>query len=479
MEFIIKNREPASVFRFFEEISAIPRASFQEEKIASYLEAFAAKRGLECYRDEMHNVLIKAPATKGYEDRPALLLQGHTDMVCEKNADVEHDFEKDPLSLYLDGKYLRAHGTTLGGDNGIAVAVMLALLDGEIAEHPAYECLFTTAEEVGLNGAHAFDYSKISARRMINLDSEEQGIVTAGCAGGIRSDLTKKIKQIPFRGECLRVEIKGLMGGHSGANIHCGRANANKLMGRILAALRAEMPFSLVSLHGGSKDNAIPRECEATLAVLDSDRAIDLITEQAERIAEELSADDRGFTVTCRTEAEEATMLTPEDTDAAVTVLACAANGVLEMSRRVPGLVEFSRNLGVIEQTSDALTLIFSSRSSIDEQLDVSTRELDLLAARCGFDTRHYSRYPGWNFAPTSPLRDRYLAVYERLTGKQAKIDIIHAGLECGVIASHLPDMDMISIGPDMKDIHSPDEALDLDSVEEFWKVLAEMIREG
>jgi len=479
MEFIIKNRQPESVFRFFEEISAIPRASFHEAEIATYLERFAADRGLECYRDEMHNVLIKTPASKGYESFPPLLLQGHTDMVCEKNADVEHDFDKDPLKLYLDGKYLRARGTTLGGDNGIAVAVMLALLDGELDEHPAYECLFTTAEEVGLNGAHAFDYSKILARRMINLDSEEQGIVTAGCAGGIRSDLRKQTKQIPFRGECLRVEIKGLMGGHSGANIHCGRANANKLMGRILAALRAQTPFSLVSLRGGSKDNAIPRECEATLAVPNAEMAMDLITEQSEHIAEELSLDDRGFSVTCRTEAEDATMLTPEDTDGIVTLLACVANGVLEMSRRVPGLVEFSRNLGVIEQTPDALTFIFSSRSSIDEQLDASTRELDLLAARCGFDTRHYSRYPGWSFAPTSPLRDRYLAVYERLTGKTAKVDIIHAGLECGVISSHLPDMDMISIGPDMKDIHSPDEALDLDSVEQFWKVLAEMIREG
>ena len=479
MEFIIKNRRPASVFRFFEEISAIPRASFHEEAIASYLVDFAASRGLECYRDEMHNVLIKAPASKGYESYPPLLLQGHTDMVCEKNADVEHDFDKDPLDLYLDGKYLRARGTTLGGDNGIAVAVMLALLDGELDAHPAYECLFTTAEEVGLNGAHAFDYSRISARRMINLDSEEQGIVTAGCAGGIRSDLSLKTTAIPFQGECLRVEIKGLMGGHSGANIHCGRANANKLMGRILAALRAETPFSLVALSGGSKDNAIPRECVSTLAVPDAELAINVITEEAERIAEELCTDDRGFTVTCRTEADEATMLTREDTDAVITLLACAANGVLEMSRRVAGLVEFSRNLGVIEQTPDALSFVFSSRSCIDAQLDVSTRELDLLAARCGMSARHYSRYPGWSFAPVSPLRDRYLAVYESLTGKAAKVDIIHAGLECGVISSHLPDMDMISIGPDMKDIHSPDEALDLDSVEEFWRVLAEMIRKG
>lgn len=476
MEYVINGRKPQSVFRYFEEISAIPRGSYNEAEIASYLESFAKERGLECYRDHVNNVLIKAPASKGWEDRPVLMFQGHTDMVCEKNGDVEHDFTKDPLNLYVDGKYLRAKGTTLGGDNGIAVAIMLALLDGEIEAHPAYECLFTTAEEVGLDGAHAFDYSRINARQMINLDSEEQGVVTVGCAGGVRSDLTMQYRAIPFKGECIRVEIKGLMGGHSGANIHNGRANANKLMGRILAALAEQSEVCLVSLTGGSKDNAIPRECQACLAVPNAEFAIDLITEQAERIAEELGADDRGFTVTCQTEADEAVMMSAEETARVIAVLCCAANGVLEMSRQVSGLVEFSRNLGVIVHEAEKLTMIFSSRSSIENQLDASIRELDLLAKMTGFESRHYSRYPGWSYAPKSPLREKYLKAYQKVTGKEARIDIIHAGLECGVISSHLPDMDMISIGPDMKDIHSPDEALDLDSVEEFWDVLKALI---
>ena len=477
MEYIIENRSPKSVFRFFEEISAIPRGSYNEAEIAAYLETFAAARGLECYRDQVNNVLIKAPASKGMEHCPPLMLQGHTDMVCEKNSDVEHDFTKDPLKLYLDGKYLRAKGTTLGGDNGIAVAIMLALLDGEIVEHPAYECLFTTAEEVGLDGAHAFDYSRISARRMINLDSEENGVVTVGCAGGLRSDLTVKYKSVPFKGECVRVEIKGLMGGHSGVNIHCGRANANKLMGRILAAVQEKCQVCLVSLTGGSKDNAIPRESQACIAVPNGDLAIDVITEQAEMIAEELSEDDRGFTVTCRTEADDAVMMTPEQSRGVIALLNCVANGVLEMSRKVKGLVEFSRNLGVIEHRDGELSMIFSSRSSIEGQLDASIRELDLLAMMTGFESRHYSRYPGWSYAPKSPLREQYLKAYQEISGKDARVDIIHAGLECGVISSHLPDMDMISIGPDMKDIHSPDEALDLDSVEEFWKILEALIK--
>ncbi len=233
MNYVIEGRKPASVFRFFEQISAIPRPSYHEEAIADFLVDFAKQRSLECYRDAHHNVLIKAPATKGMEDREPLMFQGHTDMVCEKNGDVEHDFLKDGLQLYVDGKYLRARGTTLGADDGVAVALMLALLDGEIKEHPAYECLFTTAEEVGLNGAKGFDYSLLKARRMVNLDSADIGVITAGCAGGIRSDLTISCKPEAFAGEALCVSISGLMGGHSGENIHCGRANANRLMGRL------------------------------------------------------------------------------------------------------------------------------------------------------------------------------------------------------------------------------------------------------
>ncbi len=477
MKYVIENRSPASVFRYFEEISAIPRGSFQEAGIAGYLERFAADRGLLCDRDKANNVLIKAPASPGMADCPPLLLQGHTDMVCEKNRDVEHDFLKDPLELYVDGKFLRARGTTLGGDDGIAVAVMLALLDGELPEHPAYECLFTTAEEVGLNGAHAFDYSLISARRLLNMDSEELGVVTAGCAGGIRSDLTLNFRPTDFLGACLRVQIKGLMGGHSGENINSGRANANKLMGRLLARLIAEHePVHLVRLEGGSKDNAIPRECEAILAVEDAEAASGLLTDEAVLLAQELGQDDRRFEVICEDSEPEACMMTAEDTKRTVSVLACAANGVLEMNRQVPGLVEYSRNLGVVRWEEGKLTFVFSTRSSMESRLDASVRELNLLASLTRCETRHYSRYPGWSYAEQSALRGAYLKAYRKVTGKDASVNVIHAGLECGVIRSHIPDMDMISVGPDMQNIHSPDEALDLDSVEVFWRVLAELI---
>lgn len=476
MNFVIQNRHPASVFRFFEEISAIPRGSYHEEKIADYLVAFAEKRGLENYRDASNNVLITAPATPDRADDAPILFQGHTDMVCEKNGDEEHDFLHDPLNLYVDGNFLRAKGTTLGADDGIAVAVMLALLDGEIASHPAFECLFTTAEEVGLDGAKAFDYSKISARRMINLDSEKFGVATAGCAGGVRSDLTLSYCPVPFAGETIRIGITCLRGGHSGEDVNSGRANANLLMGRMLAELIASTDARLVSLSGGSKDNAIPRECVTVVAVPDFAAAQDRVTSAAERIAKELSAQDRGFCVTVEECEPETVMLSAEDTRRAVTILACARTGVLEMSKKIEGLVEYSRNLGVVRQEEGKLTFVFSSRSSIENQLDATERELNLFAASVGCTVRHHSRYPGWDYAPVSALRDAYCKAYREVTGKDAVVNVIHAGLECGIIHSHLPEMDMISVGPDLHDIHSPNETLDLSSTELFWKVLERLI---
>ena len=476
MEYVTAGLEPADVLRWFERISAVPRGSYNEAGIADFLVAFARERGLECYRDAADNVLIQAPATPGMENRPPLLLQGHTDMVCEKNRDVEHDFLRDPLSLYVQGGFLRARGTTLGADDGIAVAMMLALLDGGIPRRPACECLFTTAEEVGLDGAHAFDYSRISARRLINMDSEELGVVTAGCAGGLRSDLTLQYRPEPFAGECLHVQLKGLMGGHSGENINSGRANANKLMGRLLAALEPEAELHLARMEGGSKDNAIPRECEAWLAVPDAAAAAELLTGEAARIAQELGADDRRFELICEDCEPQACMMSAEDTRRAVALLSCAANGVLEMSRDVPGLVEYSRSLGVVRSGEGEMTFVFSTRSAMEARLDASARELDLLAGLCGCTARHHSRYPGWSYAAASPLRDAYLAAYRRVTGSDARVNVIHAGLECGVIGSHLPGIDMISVGPTMHNIHSPDEALDLGSVAVFWRVLGDLL---
>ena len=476
MHYIINGRKPEAVFRFFEEICSIPHPSFHEERVADYLVAFAKERSLEYVRDELHNVLIKKPATKGMENRAPILFQGHTDMVCEKNGDVEHDFMKDPLKLFLEGDLLGAEGTTLGGDDGIAVAMMLAMLDGAIAEHPPIECLFTVAEEVGLNGAHGFDYSHVSARTMVNLDSEELGVITAGCAGGLRSDLTLSYEAIPTEGEVLRVLLTGLAGGHSGVDICTGRANANKLMGRLLARLFKDVKYNLISLEGGSKDNAIPRECVAVLAVSDAEAATRVLLEESERIRGELVADDAGFALTVESAEGAASMLSDADTLRAVSLISSVDNGVKEMNRNVAGLPEWSRNLGVIRTENGAIDFVFSVRSAIESRLDASNDELDLLASALGCTAKHYSRYPGWDYAPVSPVRDAYAKAYFSVTGKETRVEVIHAGLECGIIYSKLPDMDMISIGPNMKDIHSPNERLDLASVELFWQTVERLI---
>ena len=477
MKYIIQNRKPASVFRFFEDICSIPHPSYHEEKIADYLCAFAAERGLEYYRDNLHNVLIKKPATPDRANDAPILFQGHTDMVCVKTADSNIDFMKDGLSLYIDGDFLRAKDTTLGADDGIAVAVMLALLDGELSSHPALECLFTAAEEVGLDGAEGFDYSKIAARKMINMDSEDLGIITAGCAGGLRSTLTKTCEGVPVKGECLKISLQGLFGGHSGVDICSGRANANKLMGRILAKWqKAEKEVHLISLNGGSKDNAIPGICEAVIATADAQKATELIRQTAAEMKAELAKDDQGFFVTVTPVSAPETMFSTIDTAQLIAILATVDNGVKEMNYNIKGLPEWSRNLGVITTTGNEVEFVFASRSAIESRLDASIDELDALGLITGCVTKHYSRYPGWDYAPTSPLRDLYARAYREITGKDATVDVIHAGLECGIIVSKLPDLDVISVGPDMRDVHSPDERLNLSSVETFWQTLEKLI---
>lgn len=476
---IICGFEPASVFRFFEEISEIPRGSGNETGVADYLCAFAQERSLACYRDGNHNVLIAKPATAGREGQAPLLFQGHTDMVCEKNGDTVHDFERDPIRLVLDGNRLSAEGTTLGADNGIAVAMMLALLDGELDSHPALECLFTTEEETGMGGAIAFDYSRLTSRHMVNLDSEEERVVTVGCAGGIRSDLLIPVTNEAIgERECCRVSLTGLAGGHSGADIHTGRASANLLLGRLLCSLP---DVRLVSIEGGSKDNAITREAYAVIAVPSVALTSMTLLGLADEIAGELVPEDRDCRIACERLTEEETEGLTGAMDEASTarvlgLLANAPCGVLAMSHEVEGLVEYSRNLGILRTTEEGVRITFTSRASRESRLDGTIHALDALAGALGATVNHHSRYPGWEYAPVSAVRDAYTAAARAVLGGNMEVVAIHAGLECGYIKKQLPDMDIISIGPDMKAIHSPDEELYLDSVERVWKALARMI---
>ncbi|MBQ5792433.1 MAG: aminoacyl-histidine dipeptidase [Clostridia bacterium] len=475
MEYIVQGYEPKKLFEFFEEICAIPHGSGNESAIAEYLVDFANARGLECHRDAVNNVFIKAPATKGLEDRPAILLQGHTDMVCEKNHDTVHDFTKDGLKLFIEDGWLGAKGTTLGGDDGIAVAMMMAILDGQ-TPHPAVECLFTVEEEVGLLGAESFDYSLVSATRMINMDSEDEACVTAGCAGGLRTDLAIPVCYTEALGAAVKISIGGLAGGHSGADVHRGRANANKLMGRVLRSLSKELDFNLCAIEGGSKDNAIPRECVAVVCGQDLSNLSAKADKLKIALTAELCAQDAGFFLQCEEIKLPNTCMDQDSTKRVICAIATVASGVLAMSNHIEGLVEYSRNLGIIRTAEDCVHLTLSSRSAIESQLDASIDELDALAALCGASTRHHSRYPGWSYAKQSPIREEYLAAYAELFGKTPEVSVIHAGLECGIIRSRLPRMDMISVGPNMRDIHSPDERLDLASCARFWQVIAHVL---
>ncbi len=475
---IIKGYSPKKLFAFFEEITKIPRGSGNEAGIAEYLERFAAERGLFCVRDKVNNVFIKCGATPGYENEMPVLLQGHTDMVCEKNADVDFDFLNDPIDIYVDEKgFLRARGTTLGADNGVAVAMMLALLDGECEAHPALECLFTVEEETGLDGAKAFDYSLIGARKMINLDSEDDGEVVVGCAGGNFHRVTFKIDLEEFSGVAVRLSLGGLMGGHSGANIDSGRANANKLLARALLQLKGKLLINLISISGGSKDNAIPREAEALIAVRDLSEFECEIEKIRKDISKELSEDDALFFINWEKTDPPKKMADRASTDKIIGFAASVQNGVISMSNDVKGLVEFSRNLGIVSSDSESVSFIFSTRSTIEAQLDFAASELESLAALLGGKAEDLGRYPGWEYAKLSPMREKFLAVYKALTGKEPRVNVIHAGLECGIIKSHIPDMDIISIGPGMRDIHSPDEALDLASFERTWKIVCDLLK--
>ncbi len=465
----------SGLMKYFEEISAIPRASYHEEKIAEYLCDFARARSLEYYRDEYNNVLISAPATLGREDEPALLFQGHTDMVCEKNEGVEHDFDNDGLDLYEEDGWIRARGTTLGADNGVAVAVMLYVLDGGVSSHPALECLFTSAEEVGLDGAKSFDYSKISARRMINMDGADETLILAGCAGGMRSAVEFPIATTKTCAKYVaRLSIRGLFGGHSGEDIDKGRANANILMGRVLYSLSKSLELDLIEIHGGSKDNAITRECVALVATKDFDALSALVKKLSVSLSDGLCRDDAGFELSVELVAENASVEVIERTLASriITLMHTAKNGVLEMSNDVKGLVEWSRNLGVVACDKNAAELVFSSRSSFESRIDASAEELDDLAHALGATTKHYNRYPGWSFAPVSAIREDYVRAFESLFGYKPAISTIHAGLECGFISEAVPGMDIICSGPLTLDLHSPDERLNKASFERFFTVI-------
>lgn len=479
MAYLIEGYRHTSFFHYFEDISSIPRGSGNEMGIAAFLKKFADERGIFCVVDEFYNVFMRKDATKGYETVAPILLQGHTDMVCEKNADSDHDFLKDPLDLYIDKKgMLRARGTTLGGDDGVAVALMLSLLDDEALEHPVLECLFTSGEETGLYGARGFDTSLITARRMLNLDTELDGEAIASCAGSADLFLKRVSERESVNARALDITVKGLAGGHSGCDINTCRANAIGLMGRILARLFDDCPFRLVSISGGNKRNAIPRECTVSILVLDADRAKSVIEEEASRIKGELSKEDKAYRVLVRRGKLVDNTLSYKDTSAVISMITLPRTGVISMSPANPAFVRTSANIGVITTEENAVCLSVMARSSCDSEMDALLLSYKRLANAAGLEYILDERSGGWDMNADSQLARDYLRIYKRLFPESSpEVNAIHAGLECGIFVSKI-GCDALAVGPTVYEVHSPNEALDLASCDRFCDLVRAMVSE-
>ncbi|MDY2777020.1 MAG: aminoacyl-histidine dipeptidase [Collinsella sp.] len=481
MEYKIVGHEPERFFRFFEDISAIPRGSGDEKAISDFLVAFAKERDLEVYQDEVHNVIIRKPASAGAEGAEPVMLQGHIDMVCDKLAGVEHDFERDGIDILVEDGMIKANGTTLGADNGVAVAFMMTVLDDDTLAHPALECVFTTDEETGLVGAETLDKSQISARTMINLDSEEEGVATVSCAGGVVARLIRPVTRERFSGTSLTIQISGLLGGHSGADIHLERGNANLLLARIVDRLMARTSGSLVSIAGGSKDNAITRESTAVLLYADmaaAQEAAAIVEAVARDISAELSEFDPAFTCeTTLAEGIEADVLSVEDARAVIGAIRLAPNGVMRRNVAADGAVEVSSNLGVLVTEDDRVWMLLSPRSSISSLQEEIKDRIQLLADTLGFSAAFENEYPGWSYAPHSAVRDVFKESYRELFGTELRIESIHAGLECGLFAEALSGLDAIAVGPTLYDVHTPDERAPIDSIERFYVLLVDVLK--
>ena len=459
---ILANLEPKAVFRFFEELTAIPHESGHTAAASGWVVRFAKERGLRCCQDAAGNVIIWQDASPGYEGHPAVMLQGHLDIVCVKDPGVEHDFARDPLDLYVDNGWVKARGTTLGGDNGIAVAMMLALLDDTAIPHPPIEAVFTVDEEIGLLGASALDCSELKGRLLINLDSEAEGVLTVGCAGGARCDLELDLPVETVEGRVCTVEISGFPGGHSGAEIHKNIPNADRVLAHVLSALPG---VRLVSLCGGEQDNAIPDRARAA-AVLpwtsgrEASDAFDAACGGQGQFRF-----DWGETAAVRA-------LSEADSRRALDLILSAPNGVQAMEPDLPGQVRTSLNLGILRLEEGKLRLTWSVRSSVAAEKEALIERLRVLADGCGASFGRRGDYPAWEYRKESLLRDTMVRIFQEKYGKAPVVETIHAGLECGLFSEKMPGLDAVSIGPDLQDIHSPRERMSVSSVARSWDYL-------
>jgi dipeptidase D len=475
-------QEPTALWSYFFTLCRIPRASGHTEALQRWLVDFAAEYGLECRQDKVGNVLIRKPASKGRETSPAVVLQAHMDMVCEKNADTTHDFNTDPIQLVVDGEWLKAKGTTLGADNGIGMAAQLAVLADNTLEHGPVECLFTVDEETGLSGAFGLEPGFFEGRTLINLDSEDDGELFIGCAGGMNSHITFHFETEPAPQNLFyfNLQVKGLQGGHSGDDIEKGRGNANHLLARTLWQLSHEVDLRLASFTGGNLSNAIPREASCLAAVPSSQKEtvrVHLNYLLAD-LEDEYRLTDAKLAIELSSATAPSTLLQKADSQRFIQTLYACPTGVMAMSFALPGLVETSLNLASIKPVDDNNWLITTSqRSSVESAKHALSQRLEALFTLAGMSIKHTEGYPGWKPNPESALVKLVANTHKDLFGKEARIRAIHAGLECGLFLLKYPHLDMVSFGPTMRGVHSPDERLLMPTVQPFWTLLTETLK--
>jgi dipeptidase D len=478
MKPVLENLRPESLWRHFEALSAIPRASEKEARARSYVLAQAARLGLESIADGVGNIVVRKPARPGREAAVPAVLQGHLDMVCEKNEGTAHNFDTDPIRLFRDGDWLRADGTTLGADNGAGVAAALAVMESDSCAHGPLEFLFTIDEESGLTGASQFPGGLLRAMYFLNLDGEEGGTLCIGCAGGLNTIATRKVEyRAVERGEAWRIKVSGLQGGHSGIDINKGRGNAIRILGRVLQTLMRNMPVAIAAIEGGNKRNAIPREASATV-VIPIARSQDL-TEVAAAVEAAVQSDLGAFDAGLRITLENATLPERVMADAGSTIaglLASQHHGVLAMSPDIAGLVQTSTNLAIVSTKGDEVEIATTQRSAIESSKLAAGQMISTVFELAGFAVTHSGGYPGWKPEPGSDLVRKAKAVHEDLLGKVPELVAVHAGLECGVIGEKYPGMQMVSFGPHIVDVHSPSERLKISSVAPFWAFLTGLL---
>lgn len=476
---VLSGLKPEKVFEFFELLSSVPHGSGNTGPISGLCMDFARERGLWCRRDESNNVIIKKPASKGCEDAQAVILQGHLDMVCTKRPDCDLDMEKEGPRLATDGEWVWAEGSSMGGDDAIGVAAVMAVLDDEELVHPPIEALFTTDEETGLYGAGTVDVSLLEGRMLVNLDSEDEGVFTVSCAGGARCDCT-----VPVRREAVpefvyyTVEVSGLKGGHSGAEIHKDRGNAVKLAARFLYNALQRMDLRLDAISGGDFDNVIPKAAKAGVFV--EPEKVDVFetmaAEFSETVKKELETTDGGFKLTVTLDRSDANPADVDSTERAITAIYATPNGIQRMSPVIKDFVQTSLNLGVVRTSANFVSFSFSIRSSEGSEKDDIYSRVEAVVAACGGNSSRRGEYPAWEYRADSKLRDICLRAYRRTYGGEARVEGIHAGLECGVFAERIPDLDAISFGPDLREVHSVRERLNVKSTERMYKLVCEIL---